>query len=259
MVTGVYLGVSESTNADAVLVAILLTTFSSSIFFPILVGYFYEKAKEEESGEAIWEVFRDFSEAGITRVYRDREENQYPDNALVDLRNSFTNHHHGEIRIVGVSLRVFFNSTGPFYEAIRKIAASTQTDPSVRILALISHPESPESLNRAAIETPSKGRAMIGDEIGLSVKSMENLRHEFDGEPVQYGYYNEAPYCTAVIFPDKCYFSPNILSKEVPVRLPMIVFRSDSHACDVLRKYFDYLWSKRMNLEAAKLDPVTSK
>ncbi|GAH26248.1 unnamed protein product [marine sediment metagenome] len=51
---------------------IILAQFSTSIFFPMIVGYFHEKFKEKEAGETIWRVFREFSDGGILRVYKER-------------------------------------------------------------------------------------------------------------------------------------------------------------------------------------------
>jgi len=244
MIISVFMSIFMAANIAAVIVAILLSTFSGSIFFPILVGYFYDKVKETESGEVIWRVFRDLSDGGIVRIYRDREENQYPENAVTELRQAFRNHRNGEVKLVGVSLRVFFNPTGPFYEAINAIVSLGRTNPDIRIRALLSHAESPEALNRAEIETPGMKEPLSRQDLMLTCANIDNLRNQFGTQSIEYAYYRQAPYCTAVIFPDRCFFSPNILSKIVPVRLPMIVFRSDSHGYRVLSDYFTYLWSK---------------
>jgi len=168
---------------------------------------------------------------------------------VVELRQAFLNHRHGKVKLVGVSLRVFFNPTAPFYQVIATIASIGQNNPDVSIKALLSHPKSPEVVNRAAIETPDKGATLTEKEIALTAANIDNLRRQFSGSSIEYGYYKEAPYCTLVVFPDKCFFSLNLLSKVVPVRLPMIVFRSGSHGYTVLDEYFKYLWRGRMTLE----------
>ena len=47
------------------------------------------------------------------------------------------------------------------------------------------------------------------------------------------------------MFPDKCYFSPNLLSTDPPVRLPMVVFSAKSHGYKKLEEYFEYLWQNK--------------
>jgi hypothetical protein len=234
-------------------ITILLATLSGSIIFPILVGYFTETFRERESGEAIWKVFKEFGEGGMLRVYKDREQHPYLEDGIDDLQQAFMKHDKGAVKLIGVTLRVFFNQTGPFYQAISNIVIAARDNENIGIKVLLSHPDSPEVLNRAAIETPAMAEPLIKKDIALTAANIDNLRNEFAGSSLEYGYYKEAPYCTLIIFPDKCYYSSNILSKEVPVRLPLIVFASTSHGYKMLNNYFDYLWLKRINLQGSKL------
>ncbi|MCJ7655703.1 MAG: hypothetical protein MUO97_10500 [Dehalococcoidia bacterium] len=229
------------------LATIILATVSSSAFFPLMAGYFYDKFKEEQQGENVSRVFREFSEAGILRVYKDREESKDRDNAEADLKESFANHSQGRIKIVGVSLRVFFNQTGPFYQSIVRIAHLHSLDTEVGFQALVCEPSSHEVLNRAKIETPDRlDDKLIEIDIKSTIASIQNLNEKHGKAAIEYGYYCSAPYCTLIIFPEKCYFSPNILSTEAPVRLPMIQFAAKSHGYVKLEEYFDYLWQNRI-------------
>ena len=246
MLVSILLSIFVPSNLFVVIIAVLLAQVSGSVLFPILVGYFYDKIKERETGEAIWRLFKEFSEGGILRVYKDREENENPENALSDLRNTFLGHANGDVKLIGVSLRVFFNPTGPFYEGISSIAQRGTIDSNIKIKALVSDPSSPECVNRAKVETPGLPDPLIERDISLTIANLEYLKGKSREDLVQYGYYQEAPYCTLVIFPGRCYYSPNLLSAVVPVRLPMIVFREGSHGYDVLNRYFDHLWEHRM-------------
>jgi len=248
MIVSVLLSVYATQTPIWIILAILMSQASSSILFPILVGYFYDTIKEKESGDAIWQVFKDFSEGGIIRVYKDREPSNNPENAEVDLRRAFENHSHDDVKLIGVSLRVFFNQTGPFYNSMLRVAIKAQKDTSIRIKALVSHPNSPEIRCRAEIETPH----MLNDPIIImdiltSIANMQHINDQFETKPVEYGFYESCPYCTLVIFPDKCYFSPNLLSTVAPVRLPMIVFAAGSHGYEKLNFYFDYLWKRKVS------------
>jgi len=227
-----------------IIFTIILAQFSASIFFPIIVGYFQEKFKEKEAGETIWRVFREFSDGGILRVYKDREESEFRENALTDLRKAFEGHRSGKTKLVGVSLRVFFNQTGPFYPSIANICNLRKTNENIVVQALICDPNNnPEVINRAKIETPDRlNDPLIKIDINSTIVSIQNLNRLYGAGSVEYNLYLSAPYCTAVIFPDKCYFSPNLLSPVAPLRLPMIVFGMNSNAYIKINNYFDYLW-----------------
>ncbi len=241
-----YTGVNTQTNIWKALFIIIIAQFGSAIFFPMVVGYFYDKIRQSQETETIWNVFRDLSDGGIIRVYTDREKNDRTQNALIDLDRAFQNHREGEVCLIGVSLRVFFNQPGPFYQSIYQICKFSKQCDSLGIRALVSNPESPEVQNRAAIETPGmQNDPLIKIDISSTVKSIENLNTNFPNTPISYGYYDQAPYCTCVLFPDKCYFSPNILATDPPVRLPMIVFQKESHGYQKLSQYFEYLWENQ--------------
>lgn len=232
----------------AVIIGILLAQASGSILFPILVGYFYDKVKERESGETVWQVFKDFSDGGILRIYKDREKDDNNDNADNDLRNAFKNHKKGEIKLVGVTLRVFFQTTSTFYPEINEVLLRGENESSIKLKAIISHPDSNEVKFRADVEEKSLIElkdSTIVREICSSVQYMQKLKGQcWKEEMLEFCFSMSAPYCTAVIFPEKCYYSPNILSDKVPVRLPMIIFKEKSHGYDVINNYFNYLWKK---------------
>lgn len=232
-------------NRPAVtVISIALSALASSILFPLLVGLAYERIKEKANGEAVWQVFREFADGGILRIYKDREEREYGENAVSELRRSFQSHRKGEVKLIGISLRVFFLSPGPFFESISGLIANADADSTMSVKVLLSDPASPEVANRSAIETPRGYEPTIAKEIALTSANIDNLRERYPKAVLNYNYYSSAPYCTLVVFPHKCFFSPNLLSISAPVRLPMIVFRSGSHGYKVLNEYFQYLWKE---------------
>ena len=81
MILSVVLSIFMANNILAVIIAILISQAASSIFFPIVVSYFYDKFTEEERGDAIWRIFKEFADGGIDRVYQNREESDNLDNA----------------------------------------------------------------------------------------------------------------------------------------------------------------------------------
>jgi len=251
MVASVLIGsfVDPMNNLFWVIVGILLSQVSASIFFPILVGYFYDRIKEQESGDAVWRVFKEFERGGILGVYRDRERNA-DENAESNLKQAFVESK-GQIKLIGVTLRVFFHQNSAFYSEIYEIVKRPPVPKKnlPKIKALVSHPQSNEVKMRAEIESPNikLDKSLIVSEIEAFLRNVENLNSNVEKrDAIEYGFFMSAPYCTAVIFEDKCYFSPNILSKVAPVKLPMIIFHSNSHGYKVISEYFDYLWERRI-------------
>ena len=195
LVISVFLSLFAPQSAVWSSATVILAAMGSSVFFPLTVGYFYDRFKEKREGESIWRVFKELSDGGILRIYKDREEGQNQDNALVDLRRAFDEHREGTVRLVGVSLRVFFSQSGPFYRSIANICdLHKRVNNKVGLRALVCDPESAEVLNRAQIETPDRLHdPLIRIDIDLSVASMENLATKYGPGALQYGCYSSAP------------------------------------------------------------------
>lgn len=227
------------------IISLILGSIASSVFFPLLIGIYIEYIKELQGGGFIWSIFEEYFEGGILRVYKDREKIPSRDNAVTDLINSFIAHKNGTIKLVGVSLRVFFNQTSDFYNNIQQLSEMHLYNNNLKMRALVCSINSPEVLNRAKIESPDDKDPLIRIEINQTMKYIKELNSKYN-EPIEYGFYDSAPYCTLVIFPDKCYFSPNILSNKKPVRLPMIVFARGSSGYERLNEYADYLWENKI-------------
>lgn len=225
--------------------SIIFITLSSSILFPLTVGYFYDKIRERREGQSIWRLIKEFVDGGIWRVYKDREGSGAKENALTDLAQAFKKFNRGKIKMVGVSLRVFFHEPSHFFPYIEELCSKKSTE----IRALVCHPDCPEVHNRAKIEAPGGKYPGIRYDIKKTIASMHNLNKDVGTNIIEYGCYSSAPYCTLIMFPDKCYFSPNILSTHAPSRLPMIVFKVGSHGYEVLEHYFDHLWANKIECQ----------
>lgn len=57
-----------------------------------------------------------------------------------------------------------------------------------------------------------------------------------------------APYFTAVIFPDICYYTPNMLYPDVPVNMPTHSFVSGGPVYNKILTHFKFLWWSGKNL-----------
>lgn len=241
LILAIILSVSVKGNLIFTITMIILTNLSSCFLFPILVGQYTDKYLKKKDFDVINEFYQDFLDGGIIRVYKDRERSEREDNGENALIREFINHKSGEIKLVGVSLRVFFNPTKlTFYGPITELLKF----PQVKIKALINSNEAPETINRGVLESPDVEIPTIITDMQATIDNIKLLKSRYGDDKIDGKRFMEAPYCTAIIFLEKCFFSPNILSQEAPVRLPLIVFRKGSHGYNVVNDYFDYLWGK---------------
>jgi hypothetical protein len=244
---GVFIaGVILSLNAkDEVLlvIGITLQSLGAAILFPILVSFAYDRLRERWLGDEVWRLFSELADAGIVRVYRDREYAADRDNAQTRLSNAFAACKSGEVCMVGPTLRVFFNPLGPFYVDIADMLRHGGGQVTIR--ALIERADSSAVADRVAIEEPALepgAQPQTERDAESSIAQAKALINTV-GPYLELRRFLQAPYCTAVIFPDMAFFSPNLLAPVVPVRLPMILFRSGSHGYNMIRASFDHLWT----------------
>lgn len=238
-------------------VAIATQTLGAAIMFPIFVSFAYDRFRERWLGDEVWRLFAELADAGITRVYKDREFVQDRDNAQTRLSEEFKKFKGGEIRMMGPTLRVFFNVLGPFHDEIETMLAKGHG--GVLIRALIERDDSPSVADRTAIEEPhlaAGDQPQTQRDAGATVAAIRTIRKNI-GAFIILRRFMPAPYCTAVIFPHVGYFSPNLLAPAVPVRLPMIVFRAGSHGYRMLVASFEYLWSHQATVQSVPDEPVT--
>lgn len=235
--------ISSPPSVATLTASLLLSNLGTAILFPILVSYAYDQIRERWLGNEIWRIFSELADGGIIRIYKDREKSDNPENADVHLRKEFQNYNSGEILMIGVTLRVFFNELGTFHREIATMLKKSQG--KVKIRALICDKQSAELENRGRVE--GRDMAYVIREHDSTVADVIRL-NTTNGPMIELRTYLEAPYSTTIIFQDKCHFSPNILSPVVPVGLPMIVFRRGSHGYNRMRESFEYLWRNSKEL-----------
>jgi hypothetical protein len=234
---------SFETSGKAWLVAgVTLQSLGATVLFPILVSVVYDRLRERWLGDEVWRLFSELADAGIVRVYRDREYSPNRDNAQSRLSNAFITCKVGEVCMMGPTLRVFFNPLGPFYSDIAEMLRNGGGNVTIR--ALIERPDSPAVVDRTAIEEPTlsaNDKPQTERDAESSIAQAKVLVNVI-GPHLALRRFLQAPYCTAVIFPDVAFFSPNLLAPVVPVRLPMILFRPGSHGYKMIRASFEHLW-----------------
>lgn len=251
---GTALGVLGGGATWQVIGSVVLVTLGASILFPVVVSLGYDKLRERWLGDEVWRLFGELADAGIVRVYRDREYSMHRDNAQTRLEEEFLRHDSGVIYMMGPTLRVFFNPLGPFFSSIVRMLRSGGS--AVEVRALIERNDSPCVWERTAIEEPDRADGQKpqterdAESTVASIRALNN-RSAANGLPPQIGLrrFMPAPYCTVVIFPSIAFYSPNLLSPVVPVRLPMILFRSGSHGYSVLQASFEHLWQHSQTVE----------
>lgn len=249
MILAIILSVLVEGNVFWTIALIVFTNLASCFLFPIIVGQYTDKYLKKKDFDIINDFYQDFSDGGIIRVYKDREKTERKDNGEDALIKEFSQHKSGEIKLVGVSLRVFFNPTKlTFYAPITELLRLS----SVKIKALISADDAPETINRGKLESQDVIPPTIITDMQATIDNIRILKNKYGERQIEGRRFKEAPYCTAIIFPEKCFFSPNILCKEAPARLPLIVFRKGSHGYAVINDYFEYLWSKDSTVEIRK-------
>jgi hypothetical protein len=222
----------------------------------VLVSFAYDRLRERLLGDEVWRLFAELADAGITRVYKDREIAHGRDNAQTRLSEEFRQFKEGEICIMGPTLRVFFNVLGPFQPDIQTMLKDGRG--SIRMRALIERDDSPSVADRTAVEEPHLPPGETPQtqrDASATVAAMRTMGTKI-GHYITLRRFMPAPYCTAVIFPHVAYFSPNILAPEAPVRLPMILFRSGSHGYNMIKASFEYLWKHPETLQVGLELPV---
>jgi hypothetical protein len=241
LAVGVTLGVT-TTNNQLVVTGVLLEAMGGSVLFPILVSFAYDRLRERWLGDEVWRLFTELSDAGICRVYKDREATLNHDNAQSRLRAEFLSTEAGDIYIMGPTLKAFFHRLGPFNHDIETMLRNASG--RVKIHALIERADSQAVKDRTEIEEPSLApgdKAQTERDAESSVATVRSMVRTL-GPHIELRRFMQAPYCTAIVFPEVAFYSPNLLAPEVPVRLPMILFRVGSHGYNMLRASFNYLW-----------------
>jgi hypothetical protein len=238
-------GVALSLNSKAtpwLVTGVTIQSLGATILFPILVSFAYDRLRERWLGDEVWRLFSELADAGIVRVYRDREYAANRDNAQTRLSNAFDDCKSGEVCMIGPTLRVFFNPLGPFYSDIAEMLRNGGGKVTIR--ALIERADSTAVADRTAIEEPTLGpgdKPQTERDAESSIAQAKALINAI-GPYLSIRRFLPAPYCTAVIFPDIAFYSPNLLAPVVPVRLPMILFRSGSHGYNMVKASFEHLW-----------------
>ncbi len=239
--TGIAIGMLGDSHA-LFIAGVAVQALGAAVFFPVVVSFAYDRLREKWLGDEVWRLFGELADAGIARVYRDREYYEGRENGFSHLADTFISTHQGEVRLMGPTLKVFFNTASPMYSSIEQMLRHANGHVTVR--ALISREDSEAIHDRIAVEQPT----LHSDEVSQTKRdcdstlaSAKTLKDQFKCS-LDVRRFNQAPYCTAVLFKEMAFFSPNLLAPQVPVRLPLIVFKAGSHGYRMVEESFNWLW-----------------
>lgn len=255
----------------------ILLQAGGAFFFALTVGWVVDRVRDIEGYSVLWLFSQEFREAGVLAFYADRA--NYAEKALED---AFKKQGAGEILMAGASLRLFLAPGLHFYQPVEKLLGRRHTFPlTVRALSC-SPEHNYELPLRSFIEEFNQDKTFPKSDVfdwnkkldfvfeefessffdthGIYAPSEQRVRVVHDLESTRAGVkalqgagkrvgnhlhhreFKFAPYCTVIIFPDRAFYTPNLLSSQVPVNLPMIVFHKTSDSYAKLKDYFELLW-----------------
>lgn len=220
---------------------------------------------------------KEFKKAGVLEFYSDRK-----DDAEKSLEKAFEKHEGGSVLMAGPSLRLFLAPGLHFYDWVGQMLKKHGSSQIILKALSCSPLDNHELPIRSFVEefnqdgsgppkvyqidwekkidfcfkkfeaaffqnhgtNPSKKRCRVIQDLTstrIGVDALNGVAMASDNI-VEHREFRSAPYCTVIIFPDRAYYTPNLLSTEIPVNMPMIVFHKTSHAYKKLVNYFECLW-----------------
>ena len=277
LISGLVFLQDPNISLNSKLFASLLVQAGGAFFFALTVGWAIERYRTAEGYSVLWLFSQEFRKAGVLAFYSDRK-----NHAERSLEEAFEKHKEGEVLMAGASLRLFLAPGLHFYTWVEKILDRKGRSPiAVRALFCNpeSNQELPfrsfveefnqdrsfpkhspfdwkksigfsfdefikEFFENHSIGAPADQRCRVIQDIEstrVGVNALQGVA-KMSGNFIYHREFKSAPYCTVIIFPDRAFYTPNLLSTEVPVNMPMIVFHKSSDAYRKLVQYFEFVW-----------------
>ncbi len=276
LITGLVLTTDPKIAPISQIYVTVLVQIGGAFFFALTVGWVIDRVRDMEGYTVLWLFSQEFRKAGVLSFFASR--GFYAETAL---EHAFANHRKGEILMVGPSLRLFLAPGQHFYEPIRRVLTRKDLKISVWAVSSCpernhelplrsfveefnqdgSFPKSePFDWNKKLSFSFEQFEENFFDKHGLGAASQQRVRviHDLEatragvrelqgiakgaGNHIHHREFRFAPYCTLIIFPDRAFYTPNLLSSEVPVDMPLIVFHKSSDAYTKLRNHFEFIW-----------------
>lgn len=273
--TGLIVIIDKQTSDLTKLVASFGIQIGCAFFFALSVGYILDKIRDAEGFSVLWLLSQEFRKAGVMAFYANRL-----NHAEKALEEAFDSHHSGDVLMAGASLRLFLAPGLHFHSYVERMLTRKSGD-SIKVKALSCNPEgnyelpirsfveefnqdfsTPKSssfdLNKKINKPFNKFEQEFFENHGIGTAKRCRVIHdllsteqgvrafrgalEISSNQIEHRVFNSAPYCTVIIFPDRAFYTPNLLCTEVPVNMPMTVFHKTSDAYKKLANYVEFLW-----------------
>lgn len=261
--------------------AALLVEAGGAFFFALTVGWVIERLRDAEGYSVLWLFSQEFRKAGVLAFYSDRKNNaertleqafekHHGGEVLMagaSLRLFLAQGFHFYSRV-----KEMLSRKGRRLVVVRALSCSPVCNHEVPVRSFVQefdqnliYPKS--STSSLCFEPGERISFSFGEfeknffvEHGIDAPSDQRVRVILDLEATRKGvralqpdakrtgnsiYHREsrfAPYCTVIIFPDRAFYTPNLLCSDVPVNMPMVVFHKSSEAYRKLKEYVEFLW-----------------
>jgi hypothetical protein len=246
--------------------SIAMRQFGVAIFIACTVGIifseyyrkYYNKRLRTELIDILtksWKQQDYLKMAGIHYVFPDRQ-----GDSVTEIKSSLSNvKDNSNIKLLGVSLRVFFSAGNDFNSDLVKLLE--ETDVKIQVLLLDSN--SINALYRSTSETVGpfiddtdyKKRSMQLIEIESSKYMIDSLNLKYKNK-IELRFYESAPSCALFIFDDACYITQYVFgdpkSQPVARRLPTIKFKQKSEAYKQFLYHFNFIWENAYSYDEMK-------
>ncbi|MCP4303814.1 MAG: hypothetical protein GY788_02830 [bacterium] len=275
LVVGFLIALDDDLSFRSRLLATILTQSGGAVFFALTVGWAMKRVQDYEGYSVLWLFSQEFRKAGLTDFYSSRTAE-----AQKALEEAFEHHQGGEILMVGASLRLFLAPGLHFYKFVGDVLNRDGSSP-IAIRAVSCDPDknrelpfrslAEEFLHESGDDNLDYDRRNprkldleefcqeFADRFGLNGRERElRVVHDLrstrvgvtelrkaipvDGNTLEFREQPGAPYATIIIFPDRAFFTPNLLSATVPANMPTLVYHRSSEPYRRLREHFDILW-----------------
>lgn len=260
------------------LYANILLQAGGAFFFALTVGWVIDRVRDIEGYSVLWLFSQEFRKAGVLAFYADRE--GYAKQALEEAFEKHSGGEvlmaGASLRLFLGSGLHFYDSVSKILSrrggspiTVRAVSSSPETNHELPLRSFVeefnqdrSSPRSPKSFDwtrdidfsfaefeqqffeKYGINTPSCQRARVVkdlDNVRGGVRALEGVAQSA-GNFIKHRESRFAPYCTVIIFPDRAFYTPNLLGHVVPINFPLIVFHRSSDAYDKLVNYVEFLW-----------------
>jgi hypothetical protein len=258
--------------------AALMVEAGGAFFFALSVGLVIDRLRDAEGYSVLWLFGQQFRRAGVLAFYSDREgdaeialrqafEKHHRGEVLMagaSLRLFLAPGHP-----FCSSMKAMLTRKGGAPVEVKALSCSPENSHELPVRSFVEEFNQDQSFpnesrpfdwkkrisfdfaefergfyQKHGIDAPSEEKLRVIGDLESTRQGVKELQGaaKSGGNHIVHREYNSAPYCTVIIFPDKAFYTPNLLCTEVPVNMPMIVFHRSSDAYAKLENYVRFLW-----------------